>query len=416
MPPLRATAPALDVAPSQAQLSFDRTLRLALDTVAGLPVLPMRSAALASCHDRVIAERVRVQADLPPQDVAMVDGYAIDSEACRRDGPWRFRLTGRNAAARASTADTGGENRFPSREAVRVTVGATIPAALDTVIPLSATQKQGESVTLHERPEPGAAIRGRGAQARCGDVLAEGHRLLDARSIATLANAGISAVKVRRTLRVGLFSVGGGRQDAEAVAARAMMMAALDRRWIGSQDTGAMAAGSLVSSLRSMSQEMDMAVGIDRPGLTAAIEDAGGRVVVAGVPMHPGGGAQLALLNDMAILLLPSDPVAALTAMAVFGWPLLRRRAGIHHARATPRAGVAAFSLATDAEHAACPLIRVAGAGETPTLEVLLDPAEGGEGSLTRLVRADGIALLAPGQAVRFGGRVPWLPLGERFT
>ncbi len=409
MPATAPLVPALQLE----EPSFERGLRRALDAIAALPPLPVRSAAVATSYDRVLAERVRADADLPARAVAGVEGYAVASAACRGAGPWRLRVTGRIAAAHP-VPEKGG---LVAREVVKVAPGSSMPSFLDAVLPVETVRRDGSYIHVAAPPVPGAGIRPRAAVARCGDALAQPDRLLDPRTVAVLATAGCGTVKVRRTLRVAILSTGGARQDGPGAAGRAMLGAALDRRWITCRDLGGIGSGGLVRGLQEAAEEADVIVALDRGGLAGAVREAGGRVVLDGLAMHPGGGAGLAMLGGTAVVMLPVEPVDALTAMAVLGWPAMRRRAGIQHGRVTPRTGIAAFSLPADPARAAYPLVRVAGAGEVPTLEAVADAVGGeDEGDLARLARADGLAILLPGQGVRFGGQVSWMPLGDRYA
>lgn len=403
-----APAPA-DPMPA-AGLLPDRAVRLALDLVSGMPALPVRSAPLASCHDRVLAERVRADADIPARDCATVDGYAFSGDACRGDGPWRLRLTGRIAVARNLAA----ENPFPSREAVRISADGVLPPQLDRVVPADAVTREGDIVILRQQPDPNAAIQRRGAGAQCGEALAEPDRLLDPRDIAVLASAGYTSAKLRRALRVAVLSMGHGKQETGSTS-RAMLMAALDRRWITRQDMGAVSGGALAQTLRKAAEDTDVLLTTDRAGMAHAIEAAGGRMVLTGIAMRPGGTVMLGVIGDMVLVLIPEEPIAALTAMAVLGWPVLRRRAGIQHSRANARVGIAAFSLAAERDHALYPLLRVTGTDTMPTLETLTEASGDQTGTLPRLSRADGIALLTPGEDVGFGSRIAWIPINDRF-
>jgi len=385
----------------------DRAVRLALDRIADLPGLSVRAAPLGVCHDRVLAERVRAEADMPPRDSAAVDGYAFSGAACRGPGPWRLRLTGRLAVARNLAL----ENAFPSREAVRIAAGASVPAQLDRVVAEADVRREGDYVVLNAVPPAADAIHARGSAALCGDVIADADRLLDARDIAGLAGIRRASVRVRRTLRVAVLAVGTNRQDVPASGA--MLLAALDRRWIARTDLGTVANGALAGTLRSAATNTDAILALDRAGLDDAIEAAGGYFVLGGVAMRPGGGVRLALIGETVVVIVPPAPVDAMTAMAVLGWPLLRRRAGIARSRAVPRAGIAAFSLPADPGCAVYPLVRIAGTGSVPTLETV---TESDGGTMTRLALADGIALPAPGEAVGFGSRIAWVPITDRLT
>lgn len=386
----------------------DRAVSAALVGVARLPALTSRMAPLATCHDRVLGERVRADADIPARDSARVDGFAFSGKACRADGPWRLCLTARLAVARNLSV----ENALPSREAVRITAGAPVPPQLDSVVSAGAVRPDGDYVILDTLPDCRETIAERGSYARCGDVIVEPDRVLDARDLAALTMAGCTGVKVRRALRVAVFSACIGKQEGNGGPGRAMVMAGLDRRWITKQDLGAVTAATLPRALRAASAENDVVIAFDRGGITETIVGMGGRILLDGIAMKPGGDVALAVIDETIILLLPEEPMAALAAMAVLGWPVLRRRAGIQHSRIVPRTGVAAFTLPPSEKITTYPFIKVSGAGEIPTLEI--QPEE--PSAIVGLSQADGIAIIAPGAGVRFGDRLTWLPITDRFA
>jgi len=386
----------------------DRAVRVALDAMAQLPALPMRTVPLGTCHDRVLGERVRADADVPMRDIATVDGFAFAKQACRGEGPWRLRLTARIAVARNSAAG----NTFPSREAVRIAAGAPVPPQLDMVAGADTVSAEGDYVVLDSLAGSHGTIAVRGAYAHCGDVIAEPDRLLDARDLAGLAVAGCQGVKVRRSLRVAVLSGCTGKQEGNGGPGRAVLMAALDRRWITRQDLGAITATVLAKTLRAASAETDVVIAFDNGSMADSIVEMGGRIVLDGIAMQPGGEVRLATLGETTILLLPENPVAALTAMTVLGWPVLRRRAGIQHSRALPRLGMAAFTVPRIEGVASYPLVRIAGTGQMPTLDI----QTGAAGAVSVLSPADGIALVAPGAGVGFGDQVAWLPITDRFA
>ncbi len=386
----------------------DRAIRLALDVVARLPALATRTVPLGTCHDRVLSERVRADADIPARNSATVDGFAFAERACRGDGPWRLRLTARIAVARNLAV----KDSPPSREAVRITAGAPVPPQLDRVVSVDAVRIEGDYVILDSLTDSHDTIAVRGARARCGNTIAEPDRPLDVRDLAGLTMAGCTGVKVRRALRVAVVSACTGKLEGNGGPGRATLMAALDRRWIARQDLGSITVTAMTKTLRAASEENDVIVAFDRGGMADIVLGMGGRIILDGIAMRPGGGVTLAILGETTILLLPEEPVAGLTAMAVLGWPVLRRRAGIRHSRAVPRVGIAAFTLPPTDGVATYPLVRVVGAGEIPTLDMQSEAT----GTISRLSQADGIALVAPDAGVGFGDRVTWTPITDRFA
>ena len=131
-------------------LSLDAAVQRALDIA--LPVEEAESVPLEQSIGRALAENVDATMSLPPFDAAAMDGYAIKAGVLSGDGPWRLPI-----AERALAGDRPG--MIAEECAVRIMTGAAVPAGFDTVIMQERVARDGQTITIVDRPKGGLNIR-----------------------------------------------------------------------------------------------------------------------------------------------------------------------------------------------------------------------------------------------------------------
>lgn len=172
--------------------------------------LPIREAL-----GRVIAEDIVSPIDVPAHDNSAMDGFALSGAELKPGQPNRFRVAGKALAGSPLATPTH------SRECVRITTGAVMPAGLDTVVPQELVQlesvraesmQQDATSSFIVVPEgavrPGDHRRMRGEDLSRGAVALRRGRTLRPADIGLLASMGIASVPVFRRLRVAFFSTG----------------------------------------------------------------------------------------------------------------------------------------------------------------------------------------------------------------
>ena len=169
-----------------------QTLKLASERVAIDQVL-----------ERVLAEDVVADSDLPPFDRSQMDGYAVRAEDVR-GAPVRLRIVGESAAGR------GWHNQLEEGQAVRIMTGAPVPAGADSVqqVELTHELKDGTVVEFLETVELGKSIVKRGAEIRAGEVVLNAGTPINAPMMAVLAAFGYASVEVFRKPRVAVLATG----------------------------------------------------------------------------------------------------------------------------------------------------------------------------------------------------------------
>ena len=261
-----------------------------------------------------------------------------------------------------------------------------------------------------------------------GEILAAG-TLIDARHVAILAAAGFAAIAVRRPVHVALFSTGTElRQPGETVAPgqiydsnRAMLRALLQQPFIRLHDLGAVGDDPprLEQTLRRAADLADVIVtsgGVsvgDEDHMHRLILKAGGALDVMKVAIKPGKPVTIGRLGKALYLGLPGNPVSAFVTFALFGRPVIGKRAGrtIRQPAAQPAICEDEGSRSTGRQEYLP--ARIVGSTEegVPRLR-MLTPA--GSGMLARLAAADGfIVIPAQQDRIRSGERVAFIPIQE---
>jgi molybdopterin molybdotransferase len=379
------------------------------------PVAGIEQRALAESLGAVLAEDLVAPFDVPPTDNAAVDGYAVYFDDLLPGGETTLPVIGRAAA--------GHPYRGPvaRAQALRIFTGATVPPGPDSVVMQEDCRLDGDRVTIAPGARRGANYRRAGEDLKQGEVaLAAGRRLRPV-DVGLAASLGATALKVRRPLRVALFSTGdelaepggtlppAGRYDANRFALAALLarQGALvsDLGILGDRrDAIAAALGEAARGHDLLLTSGGVSVG-EEDHVKAAVESQG-RLHFWSLAIKPGRPVALGQVGRTAFVGLPGNPAAAVVTFVALVRPLLALLSGA--------AATAPFSYAVESgfAHRKKP-------GRQEWLRVTLEAAADGwrarrfprEGSglLSSLVATDGFAILeeettevAPGDRLRF--------------
>lgn len=166
------------------------------------PISGEEQLAIRSALNRILAEDVLSQINVPPYNNSAMDGYAVRSADLPTEGKVQLRLVGTSLAGQpyTGTIQTG--------QCVRIFTGAVIPAGTDTVIMQEHVEKQGDSIAIDTGHKQGQHVRLIGEDIAIGQIVLKAGKNLSPADIGLLASLGIPEVKVKRRLRVAFFSTG----------------------------------------------------------------------------------------------------------------------------------------------------------------------------------------------------------------
>jgi len=164
------------------------------------PVSECVTVSLANSQGHILAENVLSPLNMPPFDNSAMDGYAF------RFADWQDSCV--MSVAGTALAGQPFRGEIPLGACLRIMTGAQVPAGLDTVIMQEHTAQTSEGVLFTQPPKAQANIRYLGEEIRTGDVVLKAGSRLHARALPLLATLGLPEVKVRRRLKVAIFSTG----------------------------------------------------------------------------------------------------------------------------------------------------------------------------------------------------------------
>jgi len=389
-----------------------------LSLAAGTEEVPLSAA-----HDRVLAERVDADIDVPGFDRAAMDGYAVRAHDT-------FEAGGTDPAALAvrGTVHAGTRPDVTVEEgvAVEIATGAVMPEGANAVVPVERTEAgdPAETVELQAAVTPGENVMVRGADIASGDrALGPGTRL-GPRHVGLLAALGAETVPVRAPPRVAIVSTGDELvQPGDPLDSRAGQIYDVNSHSIASAVRAAGGEPTVYETAtddRAVLREVlvratDECSLVLTSGSTSAgstdllyrLLSEDGEQLVHGVSVKPGRPLLVGRLFGAAYVGLPGYPVSALMTFTHFVAPRLRAagrgtaRQTAHGSAGTDGRGTVEATLRTRVRYDGGRL-RLLPVGLVPDGDgsLVAYAPEKGSGATTTLAETDGFVRMAPGTSL----------------
>jgi molybdopterin molybdotransferase len=186
-------------------LPIERGLEIVMSTAKGKE-RPDRMAAesvpLCECRSRILREDVFCDADSPPFDKAIRDGFAVRFEDLTQS-PVTLSVVGESRAGLAAgvTVQRG--------QCCEIMTGAPLPAGANAVVMVEHTERLSPaSVRILKSVRENEGLLRRGAESRKGDRLLQAGRQIGLADVGLLASSGKSDVIVSRKPRVAIIATG----------------------------------------------------------------------------------------------------------------------------------------------------------------------------------------------------------------
>ncbi len=379
--------------------------RLIVERVA--PVAGTETAALKEAYGRVLAEAIVSSIDLPPFDNSAVDGYALRHDDVAPAGETRLPVAGRLTAGSAAVPIRPGQ-------AIRIFTGAPMPAGADTVFMQEDVRVEDDTVVVPAGLRRGANRRLAGEDVRAGSTVLPVGRRLAAQDVALAAGVGMTALTVRRRVRVALLSTGneivepGAPRPPAALydANRTLLAGMLERLGAAVTDLGILSddRATLARAIAAAARDHDLVLtsGGVSTGEADHVRDAVeqvGRLVFWRVAIKPGRPVAMGVIpgadsdSGAAFMGLPGNPVAAFVTFARVVRPLLLRLSGAlpEPLIALPVRLAFPYRKKTGRREYVRVVLRP---GPDGTVEAVKHPQDGA-GVITSLTETDGLAELA---------------------
>jgi len=310
--------------------------------------LDVETVALLDALDRVLAEPVESDIDLPPFTNSSMDGYAVraaDVIGASRDRPARLKVI----------ADIPAGHPIPVVIApgttARITTGAPLPQGADAVVPVESTDDPArgssalrEAVSIFEELKHGAYVRQPGEDVKRGQVVLRAGAVIRPSEIAMLAAVGRVNVPVVRRPRVAVFATGDELVQPDRVPDAGQIRnvnesgtAALVKRYGGialllgiGRDSEAVMAEKFEAALAHRADVIVTSAGVS-VGARDVVRDvvrANGAIALWRIRMRPGKPLAFGHYKGVPFFGLPGNPVSAMLTFEQFVRPALLKMSG----------------------------------------------------------------------------------------
>jgi len=318
-------------------ISVDEALGIVLDSVSQLE---SETVGIKDSYDRVLAEDLYSDCDIPAFDYSAMDGYAIryaDTAGASEDSPVYLDVVGE---VKAGDVPVTGVERG---RAVKIMTGAPIPEGADSVIMVEYTRAEGDRVAILREAGEGDNIRRAGEDVRRNDLVIRRGTRLGPAHLGMLASLGRTEVKVARMPRVAVIVTGdevimpdeemgaGKVRNANAFSLCGQIIKA------GAIPVDMGIVGDDIDMLRMrIGAALDSDVIITSGGVSMGdydlvkdvLPEFGFERLFHKVAMRPGKPNLYGIINGRPVFGLPGNPVSCMVGFEVFVRPAILRMLG----------------------------------------------------------------------------------------
>lgn len=382
-------------------LSVEEAQRHILDTV---DILEPEQTPILEAIDRVLAESIVADRDIPPLTNSAMDGYAVRGEDVAQ-APTHLEVVGEVAAGHL------GQTRVEPGLAMRIMTGAPLPEGADTVVRFEDTRLEDGVVVVLENYPTGKNVRAAGEDVKAGQEVLSPGRILRPQAIGMLAAVGRTTISVYRRPRVAILATGdevvppdqepGPAQIRDAnsytVAAQVLRYGGVPLLLDIARDQEELVRQGLRTAVE---QEADFiitsgGVSVGDFDLVKEVMAAEGEMHFWSINMKPGRPLAFGVVGGVPLLGLPGNPVSAMISTKLFAQPALLKMQG-HSKWEFPRMRVRLVDPITRKDGRRH-YLRVRLKATPEGLEATLT-GDQGSGILNSLVQADALAII-PAQA-----------------
>ncbi len=379
---------------------------------------PIEEIEIKEALNRILAEDIISEMDIPPFDRSAMDGYAIkakDSFGASTNNPKRIKLVGVIEIGESSNL------KINIGEGIKISTGVPIPEGSDAVIKIEDTEIENNLISLYTPLVPEKNVSKKGEDIKDGTTVLNSGIELKAEHIALLTSLGFDKVRVRTKPKLSIFSSGdellepgSTLQPGKIYNSNTPMISALVNLYGGIVIRGETVKDDkevIKNKLFEATEDSQIIIftggtSVGTKDFLPEIIDESGIILTHGIAMRPGAPVLIGILNKVLIFCLPGTPVAAYVSFLRITGLSIRKMLGC--SILDPRIEIIAI---IDKD------IPVSGLGYLHYLRVNLKKEENeiiavpvklkGSGVISSLTKADGIVEIPPHQeGLKKGERV----------
>jgi molybdopterin molybdotransferase len=351
--------------------------------------------------NRVLAEDIVAEEDLPRFDRSAVDGFAVKSEDTKgtsQSKPLLFRLTEAEEI----------QEKGP-RQAKQVWTGSPIPKGADAVAMLENTKKRDETIEIWVQLAPKDNVSAKGEDIRKGEVAVKAGTRLKPYHLGLLAALGNNEIKVVDKPRIGILATGNelaelGTKPSEKqiFETNRIMLSAM----CCELDAEPLDLGLAKDDVDEIAERIRLGLKVADAVITTGGTSVGGLdlvpdavnkigkpgVIIHGVAMRPAMPTALAAVEGKPVMVLSGNPVAAIIGFEVFARPLICKMLGMRKEEPRPTAkAVMTRKITTALGRKTYVRVRVIQKND----DLLAEPVSArGSGAISTMTRGNGFVIV----------------------
>ena len=291
--------------------------------------LEAETVELTDAANRILAEDICADMNLPPFDRSQMDGYAVIAEDTENT-PVKLKIVGESSAGK------GWHYNLQSGEAVRIMTGAPVPNGANAVQKVEVTKEVNGSVEIFEATKAGKYITLKGSETEVGAKIFKTGELITKTKIAALAAFGYSRLKVSKRPNIKILATGNElvkideTPDTDQIRESNSIMLKFFAEDFAETTETLPRVGDDIESLRQVIVEitgknkseiliLTGGVSVGKYDFTKTVlEKLGAEIFFERIALKPGKPTVFARLNDCLIFGLPGNPVSAAVTFHLF--------------------------------------------------------------------------------------------------
>jgi molybdenum cofactor synthesis domain-containing protein len=295
--------------------------------------------ALEEAVNRVLAEKVVANFNVPPFDRSSMDGYAVKAHNTFNAGQFKAAKLKMIGVEHAGEVYKGTINEG---ECIQIATGSPIPEGADAVVMVEYTDVSNEIVSIKRPVYPGANIGRAGEDIKKGETVLKQGELLTPAKIGAIAALGNAEIKVYCKPRVAIFSTGseivtpgrllepGEIYDINSYTLQSIVFSngclPINKGIIKDNKE------SIINALKE-SQKYDLVVfsggsSVGEKDLLSVVLNEKGNILFHGVQIKPGKPTLFGTITGVPLFGMPGYPTSCLSNAYQFLIPALRKISG----------------------------------------------------------------------------------------
>jgi len=293
--------------------------------------------SLHSALNRVLAEDIIAEADLPRFNRSAVDGYAVRAESTLSASQFR-----------PKKVRVVGGDKISGMQAKQVWTGNPLPKGANAIVMMENTKRINREIEVWTPVTPGENVSRKGEDVARGETAIKAGIRLKPQHLGLMAALGVAEIKVFEKPKIAILATGNELvnldkklQVGQVFETNRLVLSALCQELDAKPIDLGIAKDEVNEILRKLKtgiKEADIVIttGGTSVGVSDLVPETINKigkpgVVVHGVAMRPAMPTALAVVDGKPIIILSGNPVAAMIGFEVFARPLISRTLGLKH-------------------------------------------------------------------------------------